>query len=44
MNRSFMSERGIKTKLTEIVYIEVVRDEDFTYKGFLWFYMNGRSE
>jgi len=44
MNRSFMSERGIKTKLTEIGYIEVVRDEDFTYKGFLWFYMNGRSE
>ena len=37
-NRSFAAERGIKTKLTESGYLEELMDEDFTYRGFLWFY------
>jgi len=37
-NLSFIRERGITTHLTEIGYRETLKDEDYTYKGVLWFY------
>jgi hypothetical protein len=36
--KSFVGERMIKTSLSEFGCIQEIIDEDYYYKGFLWFY------
>ena len=37
--RSFAEERGISSGLKEVGYEEVLNDEDFTRRSFIWCYM-----
>ena len=38
-DRSFAEQRGIRTGLKEVGYEEVLEDEDFRHRSYIWCYM-----